>query len=531
MENAMTRLQAHRGVCTEYPENTMAAFRGAILQGYEVIELDPNVTADGKFIVLHDDTITRTARNQNGDIPEETRKVSEMTYAEITEYDFGFWFSPKFKGEKIPLLEDVLRLAETYPVHLKIDNKIWKFSDELLEDFWELLNHSKASVGITCKNLETVQIAVEKVPFAEIHYDGEVTEEQLQKIHKLTKRLTVWMPLQTEATSWVKVPFASEELCNLVKNYAKLGIWLISKDEDFELVEKLYQPDIVETPGQIKPIKNRGCVVDMHTHSHYSHDSQCFVGDMAFYQREKGNYGFAVTDHCDVFKADCENVTIGIFSSVKEVEEFRNKENKDEFQVLTGVEVGEGIWLPEIVQELLEHGTYDVVIASVHTVRYLHEGKPFSVRDFSEMGEEHLYGYMKKYYEEVYETISTIPCDIAAHLNIPLRYMNGKYQRGVDCKRFEEMIRKILAALIKRGIALEINTSCMEPDGVDHLEQDWLLGIYREMGGQLVTLGSDAHVQEKAAQNFERGLELLRKHGFKNCFYFKERNCIQCSLG
>ena len=198
---------------------------------------------------------------------------------------------------------------------------------------------------------------------------------------------------------------------------------------------------------------------------------------------------------------------------------------------MTGVEIGEGIWSPEIVQELLEHGTYDVVIASVHTVRYLQEGKPFSVRDFSEMSEEHLYGYLKKYYEEVYETILTIPCDIAAHLNVPLRYMNGKYQRGVDCKRFEEMIRKILAAMIKRGIALEINTSCMEPDGVDHLEQDWLLGIYREMGGQLVTLGSDAHVQEKAAQNFERGLELLRKHGFKNCFYFKERNCIQCSLG
>ena len=77
----MTRLQAHRGVCTEYPENTMAAFKGAILQGYEVIELDPNVTADGKFVILHDDTITRTARTATGSIPEETRKVSEMTYA------------------------------------------------------------------------------------------------------------------------------------------------------------------------------------------------------------------------------------------------------------------------------------------------------------------------------------------------------------------------------------------------------------------------------------------------------------------
>lgn len=531
MENSMTRLQAHRGVCTEYPENTMAAFKGAILQGYEIIELDPNVTADGKVVILHDDTIVRTARKSDGSVPAETRKITEMTYSEISDYDYGSWFSPKFKGEKVPLLEDVLYLAEKTGVHVKIDNKIWKFSEEALKTLENILENTKASIGITCKTIETAKMAVERFPYAELHYDGEVTETHLMELKLLTDKLTVWLPLEADGTSWVKIPFASKKLCELVKKYAKLGIWIISNDKDFELVEKLYQPDIVETPGQIKPVKNQGCVIDMHTHSHYSHDSQCFVGDMALYQRKKGNHGFAVTDHCDVFKAECENVTIGILSSVKEVEKFRNKGSEDGFQVLTGVEVGEGIWFPEIVQELMEKCTFDAVIASVHKVRYLNEGNPFSVRDFSTMSEEHLYGYLKKYYEELYDTILTIPCDIAAHLNLPLRYMNGKYQRGVDCKRFEEMIRKILAALIKQGIALEINTSCMETEGVDHLEQDWLLGIYREMGGQLVTLGSDAHVKEKAAQNFERGLELLRKHGFKNCFYFKERNCIQCSLG
>lgn len=74
------QLQAHRGVCTEYPENTMAAFWGAICQDYKIIELDPNVTADGKFVILHDNTINRTARRPDGSVVRENRKVTEMTF-------------------------------------------------------------------------------------------------------------------------------------------------------------------------------------------------------------------------------------------------------------------------------------------------------------------------------------------------------------------------------------------------------------------------------------------------------------------
>ena len=63
--------QAHRGVSTENPENTMPAFESAVRQGYEIIELDVSVTKDLKFVLLHDDTLNRTGRDENGDsIPE-----------------------------------------------------------------------------------------------------------------------------------------------------------------------------------------------------------------------------------------------------------------------------------------------------------------------------------------------------------------------------------------------------------------------------------------------------------------------------
>ena len=58
--------QAHRGVGTEYPENTMPAFRAAVEQGYALIELDPCFTLDGQCAILHDRTLNRTCRTASG---------------------------------------------------------------------------------------------------------------------------------------------------------------------------------------------------------------------------------------------------------------------------------------------------------------------------------------------------------------------------------------------------------------------------------------------------------------------------------
>ena len=524
------QLQAHRGVCTEYPENTMSAFWGAIYQDYKIIELDPNVTADGKFVILHDNTINRTARRQDGSMVKENREVSEMTYDEVAQYDYGAWFSPKFKGEKIPLLEEVLDIARENGVLLKIDNKIWDFPKECMESFWKLLRDSKAAVGITCKNLETAKIAVQELPDAEIHYDGEVTEQILKDLCGLSYRITVWLPFQSKETCWVRIPFATEELCGIVKQYAKLGIWIVSKYEDFDEVMSRFDPDIVETPGQVKPIKNRGCLVDMHTHSEHSHDSVCHICDMAHVQQSKGMYGFAVTDHCDIFY--CENVDVSrnICESVTEVEQQRSGSASDRFHILSGLEMGEGIWYPQVMENILKMQEYDVVIGSVHIVKYKQYEKAYPSIDYMKLSVEELYEFMIQYLDDVFCMVNTASIDIMAHLLLPLRYINGKHGLGMNSRVFEDKIRTILKVIIQRGIALEVNTSCMDWTGQDWFEQDWLLSIYQELGGLLVTLGSDAHRPEDAAREFAQAVMLLKKHGFRNCFYYEKRRSIQCTI-
>lgn len=523
----MIKLQAHRGVCTEYPENTMAAFLGAICQGYEVIELDPAVTADGVFVVLHDKSINRTAREWDGGIINEEIKIADITYNQAAAYDYGAWFSLKYKGEKLPLLRDVLQLAKEHDILLKLDNKIWGFPEKYMPDFWGLLRESEARLAVTCNSVSAARKTLKEVPDAEIHYDGEVNEEVLQKLRSMTDQLTVWLPYESERTSWVQVPFASEALCKLVRKYAKLGIWIVDRYEDFDDISKRFTPDIVETPGQVKPRKNVGCKVDLHTHSKHSHDSVCPIPDMAKWQQDKGMYAFAVTDHCDVLYCQEKDVITCIRESVAEVEKLRETIPAD---ILSGVEMGEGTWYPQVTRKVLDMCEYDVVLASVHTVKYKQYDKPYSGIDFSAMDREEIHGFLEQYFQEVLETLRTIPCDVAAHLTVPLRYINGKYNLNVDCGCCEEKLREILEFLIQHGIALELNTSGMGEGHRDWMEQECLLKMYRDMGGFLITVGSDAHVCENAGKEFDQAYKLLQKYGFRNWFYFEKRRSIQCSL-
>ena len=123
------KMQAHRGVCTECPENTMPAFRRAAEQGYPIIELDPKFTADNVCIVLHDWNINRTCRTADGNSFEEAIPVETLTFSQTQQLDAGLWFGEEFKGTKIPLLKEVLAFAKEQNIHIKIDNVFLRFPE------------------------------------------------------------------------------------------------------------------------------------------------------------------------------------------------------------------------------------------------------------------------------------------------------------------------------------------------------------------------------------------------------------------
>jgi glycerophosphoryl diester phosphodiesterase len=94
---------AHRGASTRAPENTLAAFREAIRLGADAIELDVQLSADGVPMVIHDDTVDRTTNGHGS--------VSAIASRDLRRLDAGAWFSSRFRGERIPTLEEALECA------------------------------------------------------------------------------------------------------------------------------------------------------------------------------------------------------------------------------------------------------------------------------------------------------------------------------------------------------------------------------------------------------------------------------------
>lgn len=250
------KLQAHKGVEYEYPENTMPSFEAAAKLGYEMIELDLGVTKDGKIVVLHNETINSKARTKTGEKIEEEIRISDITYEEALKYDFGIWFSEEFKGTKIPLFEDVLKLAEENDILLKIDNKIRKFSEEDLEKLFDLFRSYKTKICISCWNEDIAKKVIAELPDAEISFDGMSNEDELKKIRAIAgdRIFSVWMPVDYEMAKWADPEwFITPEKAERIKKYARLCIWAIKDLESFENAAAMYHPYAAETTGIIKP--------------------------------------------------------------------------------------------------------------------------------------------------------------------------------------------------------------------------------------------------------------------------------------
>ena len=98
---------AHRGWCSEYPENTMPAFKAALDIGVDQIETDVRVTRDGELVLIHDATVDRTT---NG-----TGKVCEKLLSELRTLDAGSHKGEKFRGTQIPTLIELMELVKDHP--------------------------------------------------------------------------------------------------------------------------------------------------------------------------------------------------------------------------------------------------------------------------------------------------------------------------------------------------------------------------------------------------------------------------------
>lgn len=253
-------------------------------------------------------------------------------------------------------------------------------------------------------------------------------------------------------------------------------------------------------------------LADFHTHSDNSPDGENTVVEMCESAVNKGLTYLAVTDHCEIDTFYKDRYNIGYRQSYIEVRKAMEI-YRDQLIVRAGVEIGQAT-ADTSIAESVTRLPYDVVLGSIHCLRGMDD---FAFLKYNEADAKRLFA---EYLKEELSLIKWCGFDILTHLTYPLRYINGEQGFNLKTEDFGEEIEKVLKEIIKREIALEINTSGLRQELKQTMPDLFCLKLYKSLGGELLTLGSDAHRMEDIGANIEDGIEIAKKAGFdKYCVY------------
>lgn len=256
---------------------------------------------------------------------------------------------------------------------------------------------------------------------------------------------------------------------------------------------------------------------DMHTHSEFSTDSHMTMTEAIRSALQKGLTGIAFTDHIDLdFIGHEQEFQFDIAEYFKQIEPLIDL-YKGSLDIIKAVEVGIQPHVLQKTHRFVQGFPYDFIIGSTHLFNRKDPYEPvfFAV----EKSKQQLY-------EEclvcIYENIKSYPdFDVLAHLDYQVR--NAPYPDAVFYyKDYADLLDEIFRYIIQKGIGLEINTSTYKAVPLDI---NWLIR-YRELGGELVTLGSDAHYAQNIAQCFDAHIEILRSCGFRYIAHYKKRSPV-----
>lgn len=274
-------------------------------------------------------------------------------------------------------------------------------------------------------------------------------------------------------------------------------------------------------------------LIDCHTHTQYSMDSDADIIQMIERARELNLSAYAVTDHCEcnfwydkehygeeeaAFADNYFNYSRDFESSVSAVTAL--KEKYSDFNLICGVEMGQAMLDTEVAEKIVSDKRLDFVIASVHQIK---NEKDFYYIDYSTMTMNEIYELLWRYFMEVYELCKWGKFDVLGHLTYCIRYMRMRDGIKPDLKRFDEIIIESFRELIKKGKGIEINSSGIRQGCGFPFPSLKYISIFHDMGGEILSVGSDAHTVEDLGADISQCIEFAKTAGFRQICYFKNR--------
>lgn len=269
---------------------------------------------------------------------------------------------------------------------------------------------------------------------------------------------------------------------------------------------------------------------DLHTHTNFSPDAKSAPEEMCERAIELGLAKYAITDHCDVNfweRAEDDGVRdfdmygSGEYAPASIAAQTALKEKyAGRLDLLCGIELGQPLQNIEKAEQIMADKRLDFIIGSHHQ----NAGQDdFYWIEYDKSDSYEIYALLEDYFTQMYEMCRRGGFDVLGHLTYPLRYICGEYGIQIDLRRFDDIIAEIFRTLIGGGMGIEINTSGLRQKYGRALPDLGFVKLYRELGGEIITLGSDAHCSADLGKGIAQGAEIARQAGFRYTAYFKAR--------
>ena len=254
--------------------------------------------------------------------------------------------------------------------------------------------------------------------------------------------------------------------------------------------------------------------IDIHVHSSYSTDSEAKMDDVAQAALKEGIRVLCFTDHID-WDYPVDGLTFDFDPKAYDADIRRLRQKyRGKLDILMGVELGMQPHLGSRYEKLLADYPFDFAIGSQHLVG---NKDPYYPETFDGRSDTEVF---REYFENLYEDVKAFHgFDSLGHLDYVVRYGKRRAEE-YSYRHFADIIDEILKLLVRYNIALECNTCGLRKHLGFPNPHPAVLKRYRELGGTMVTIGSDAHKPAYLGYGFEEACDILKSCGFTHYVYF-----------
>lgn len=260
---------------------------------------------------------------------------------------------------------------------------------------------------------------------------------------------------------------------------------------------------------------------DFHLHSSHSGDSDAPMQDMILKGIERGLTHICFTEHMDYDFPVCDECPEGTFilntdSYLYDLIRHRERYEK-QIAIRFGVELGLQPHLFGKNAQLVRNYDWDFIIGSSHVVN----GRdPYYPAFYEGRSEESAY---REYFESILANLKKFTnFDVYGHLDYVVRYGPNK-AANYSYAKYADVIDEILRTLIENEKGIELNTGGFAKGSAEPNPCSDIIRRYRELGGEIITVGSDAHTPSAVASNLDKATEILLACGFKYYTVFEHR--------